>query len=112
MWSWADFFYFSAVGTAKLPRGRPPNRPPPRLLSVDFNELNILAMLRAPSGVTIDAMMHAMGWQQHSVRGFLSECPLMTQSGHPTYVRKNRCDASRRSQTATTSLSVVLAMLR
>jgi hypothetical protein len=23
-----------------------------------------LAMLRAPSGVTIDAMMHATGWQQ------------------------------------------------
>jgi len=32
----------------------------------------ILAMLRAPSGVTIDAMMHATGWQQHSVRGFLA----------------------------------------
>jgi hypothetical protein len=29
-------------------------------------------MLRAPSGVTIDAMMHATGWQQHSVRGFLA----------------------------------------
>jgi hypothetical protein len=33
---------------------------------------SILAMLRAPSGVTIDAMMHATGWQQHSVRGFLA----------------------------------------
>jgi hypothetical protein len=32
----------------------------------------ILAMLRAPSGVTIDAMMRATGWQQHSVRGFLA----------------------------------------
>src|SRR5262249_27980482 len=32
----------------------------------------ILAMLRAPSGVTIDTMMHATGWQQHSVRGFLA----------------------------------------
>jgi hypothetical protein len=32
----------------------------------------ILAMLRAPSGVTIDAMVHATGWQQHSVRGFLA----------------------------------------
>jgi len=32
----------------------------------------ILAMLRAPSGATVDAMMHATGWQQHSVRGFLA----------------------------------------
>jgi hypothetical protein len=24
-------------------------------------------MLRTPSGATIDAMMHATGWQQHSV---------------------------------------------
>src|SRR5262245_411818 len=32
----------------------------------------ILAMLRAPSGVTIDTIMHATGWQQHSVRGFLA----------------------------------------
>ena len=29
-------------------------------------------MLRSPTGVTIDAMMKATGWQQHSVRGFLA----------------------------------------
>ena len=29
-------------------------------------------MLRAPAGATIDAMMQATGWQQHSVRGFLA----------------------------------------
>ena len=29
-------------------------------------------MLRAPSGATIDAMVDATGWQQHSVRGFLA----------------------------------------
>jgi Protein of unknown function (DUF3489) len=33
---------------------------------------HILAMLRAPSGATINAMVHATGWQQHSVRGFLA----------------------------------------
>jgi Protein of unknown function (DUF3489) len=32
----------------------------------------IVAMLRAPSGATIDAMVDATGWQQHSVRGFLA----------------------------------------
>jgi len=35
-------------------------------------QARIIAMLRAPSGATIDAMVHATGWHQHSVRGFLA----------------------------------------
>jgi hypothetical protein len=29
-------------------------------------------MLHSPDGTTIDAMMQATDWQQHSVRGFLA----------------------------------------
>jgi hypothetical protein len=32
----------------------------------------VVAMLRASSGATIDTIMWATGWQQHSVRGFLA----------------------------------------
>ena len=38
----------------------------------ESKQARIIAMLRAPSGATVDAMAHAMGWQQHSVRGFLA----------------------------------------
>jgi len=35
-------------------------------------QAQILAMLREPTGTTIDAMMRVSGWQPHSVRGFLA----------------------------------------
>jgi hypothetical protein len=32
----------------------------------------VLAMLRRPEGASLDALVKATGWQQHSVRGFLA----------------------------------------
>jgi hypothetical protein len=38
----------------------------------DTKQARVIAMLRGSAGATIDAMMRATGWQQHSVRGFLA----------------------------------------
>jgi Protein of unknown function (DUF3489) len=59
----------------KSKRGTQPQPHPSSARQTERTETKkarILAMLRAPSGSTIDAMMHATGWQQHSVRGFLA----------------------------------------
>jgi len=35
-------------------------------------QARVIGMLKLRGGATIDAMMKATGWQQHSVRGFLA----------------------------------------
>ena len=67
----------TAHKTAKLKPSQPPARQLPLSSSptkarTERKQARIIAMLRTPSGATIEAMMHATGWQQHSVRGFLA----------------------------------------
>lgn len=38
----------------------------------ESKQTRIIAMLRAPTGATVETMAHATGWQQHSIRGFLA----------------------------------------
>ena len=50
-------------------RPRPASQPTARRES---KQALIIAMLRAPTGATIEAISRAANWQSHSVRGFLA----------------------------------------
>jgi hypothetical protein len=60
----------SAAG--KISKGKPRARSTKSAVRSDTKHARIIAMLRAPAGTTIAAIMTATEWQQHSVRGFLA----------------------------------------
>ena len=55
--------------TQKISKRKSPIRSAAR---PDTKHARIIAMLRAPAGTTVAAIMTATDWQQHSVRGFLA----------------------------------------
>jgi hypothetical protein len=59
-----------ARAAKKTSKGKPASTAPgPNATS---KQDSVLALLRRPEGVTIDALAKATGWQRHSIRGFLA----------------------------------------
>ena len=61
----------SAAATDKTPSTAPPQADRPKIEQVTKRE-PVLTLLSRPEGASIEEIMRATDWQQHSVRGFLA----------------------------------------
>jgi hypothetical protein len=61
----------AAVPTTKSSR-HSAGDPEPKRADRGSKQSRVIALLQSSTGATIEAMMKATGWQQHSVRGFLA----------------------------------------
>lgn len=81
--------YAGEAGIPLAAPSAPPAPPPPRSPSkLDQVE----ALLLAPAGASIAELMHATGWQQHSVRGAIAGA--LKKRG--LTITSEKCDGTRR----------------